>query len=1159
MVARFHYEDVIYQQLLDDELPRKEQKDVTRHLEECTQCQSKLETLAERGIDWSELRTYLKAEKKPLSKEEANKDSIWIGFLEPSERPDSLGRFGRYEILEVLGRGGTGIVMRGYDPSLDRQSAIKVLSPELAASAAARKRFSREAKSAAAVVHEHVVPIQTVDEEHGIPYLVMPVLEGRSLEERVRQQGPLDVKEVLRIGRQIASGLAAAHAQGLVHRDVKPANILQHTGVERVVITDFGLARTVDDASMTQSGTLVGTPQYMSPEQARGEALDARSDLFSLGSVLYFLCVGHSPFRAETTMGVLSRITGDDPRSLPQQNPDIPEWLDQIIRRLLSKDPEDRYQDAAVVEQLLGKWLAHLQDPTGTPRPSEPPEAAAGRGSSRKRNLLLAALGGFALAWAGIFVMLETNKGTLTIQSDSDDVAVRITQGEEVAKQLTVTKGDNQVRLAAGQYVVAIEGEHDGLSVKDGEVTLTRGDEKLVHIVESSTKPVPAGEKMFRNVGVGPDGNQIGVPVETTDNEQNRNKDEPAASPAEKPWYVFGGSRHGSAQLGRVEGLWEEISDSMENPNKRNFLQIYSNRFRFHRSADASDPEATKDIVGTLIMGEQTMTFSTWGPPPAGQGDSSEALTPQGRFSGTYQLSGDELTIALELVQNVPELTSISPKQQWRFRKVAPEGWEENPTVMSSYPADAKLKRVTFDSDYDQMKGRWVEIANSHGFDEADAKTLTIENSRYQFQSTGWEGAGKLSFGLFDRTICFTPEDASSETNPNKWVAGKYEFNEDLLLLTIDGADNSPTLVSDRLPNTWVYRKLADAPANANETVPAPSDSISPELVLERLQGVWRQDENTTDDNSMSHLRGVSIEGDRILLNWTPKLQGGGGSGGPTLVWADLTIEPTGSQGTSRFLLEGRSPDPAKDGEVIFKWRGVLNLRGDQLWMMIVQANNPRAQLSSLPVSWQLKHNPVIPVQVEELFELTRKQYAPSVPSALSNSRRTERRSRATSPDPSAYRAGDALPFHMQMLQGQWTAVSDMGDELKEFNDPLASVRIAVIGRDVYYLVVDPKQNVVYEAWGEIERPWRDHSEDAWYRWTERFRLRQTADQLSIRWPRAHVPGQQRRANQVPLDEAAGDVDTQERGTGSRYDRRREHRRCRAKRPTRKVPALLAK
>lgn len=270
---------------------------------------------------------------------------------------------------------------------------------------------------------------------------MMPVLEGKSLEQRVRQQGILTVTETLRVGRQIALGLAAAHAQGLVHRDVKPANILLHNGVERVVITDFGLARAIDDASLTQSGTVVGTPQYMSPEQAKGGHVDARGDLFSLGSVLYCMLCGHSPFRAETTMGVLHRIVNDTPRPLRQINPEVLPWLEQIIGRLLKKDPADRYESAAEVAELLGMWLAHLQDPTTSPRPSEPQEEAqpvVSGSRSRFVKVLLGLLGGAATLLAGIFVVLETGKGTLTRAGQE---VVRLVQRSDVESGDTIDGG----------------------------------------------------------------------------------------------------------------------------------------------------------------------------------------------------------------------------------------------------------------------------------------------------------------------------------------------------------------------------------------------------------------------------------------------------------------------------------------------------------------------------------------------------------------------------------------------------------------------------------------------------------------------------------------------------------------------------------------------
>ena len=500
MVARFHYDDSIYQQILADERTPRDQSDVTAHIEGCTDCQSRLEAIAEAGIRWDDVRRFLQPEDKSTCRDAGSTTAFVSGetsgagnvdFLSPSDDPNSLGRFGRYEIKEILGRGGMGVVMRGYDPALARHSAIKVLAPELATSASARNRFSCEAKSAAAVVHEHVIPIQTVDEERGLPYLVMPVLEGKSLEQRVGVTGPLGLKEVLRIGRQIASGLAAAHAQGLVHRDVKPANILLENGVERVVITDFGLARAMDDANMTQSGIIAGTPQYMSPEQARGNDVDHRSDLFSLGSVLYFMCTGRSPFRAETTMGVLHRITNDTPRSLRTINSDVPVWLQDVIERLLEKDPDRRFQSATEVADLLGEWLAHVQQPDVAPRPADLGKRLTSSSGERSRwrisNVTLSITGGLLFLLAAAVIVLEWNKGTLTIECDSRQVAVRIMKGDKVYDRMTVTPSDHSVRLAAGQYVVQIDGEYDGLKVEDEVVTVTRGNTQVVRIIQAGT------------------------------------------------------------------------------------------------------------------------------------------------------------------------------------------------------------------------------------------------------------------------------------------------------------------------------------------------------------------------------------------------------------------------------------------------------------------------------------------------------------------------------------------------------------------------------------------------------------------------------------------------------------------------------------------------
>jgi serine/threonine protein kinase/lipoprotein NlpI len=284
-----------------------------------------------------------------------------------SELGGNGGRLGPYRLLERIGQGGMGVVLEALDQRLNRLVAIKMLAPGLADGALARQRFIREARAAAAVCHDHVVTIHAVDEFEGQPFIVMQLVAGQSLQQKLDRSGPLQFKEVVRIGMEIASGLAAAHAQGLVHRDIKPANILLENGIERVKITDFGLARAVDDASLTDSGTLLGTPNYMSPEQARGEPVDISTDLFSLGSVLYAACTGQPPFRADSTVAVLRKVSDDPPRPIRELNPDVPDWLVAIISKLMAKAPGERYRSATELSDVLAAHLADLKDPS---RPS---------------------------------------------------------------------------------------------------------------------------------------------------------------------------------------------------------------------------------------------------------------------------------------------------------------------------------------------------------------------------------------------------------------------------------------------------------------------------------------------------------------------------------------------------------------------------------------------------------------------------------------------------------------------------------------------------------------------------------------------------------------------------------------------------------------------
>jgi serine/threonine protein kinase len=335
-------------------------------------------------------------------------DTDWLA---PSEVPDHLGRVGTYEVVDRVGQGAMGVVYKAQDAALNRYVAIKALAPQWASDQAARRRFTREAQAAAAVTHPHVITIHAVGEWRGRPFLVMEFVTGLSLQQRIDDHGPLELKELLRIGVQVASGLAAAHAQGLIHRDIKPSNIMLENELARVKITDFGLARAVDDARLTQVGTLVGTPSYMAPEQSRGEPMDRRSDLFSLGSVLYAMATGLAAFRGESSVEVIRRVSDGEPAPVRTLNPEAPEWLAEIIERLHAKAPADRFQSAGEVADLLEHHLARLQDPSLPPvehpwrrRPSR--LAAIGRDLARRSGagrlaipLLLLAVAAGSAAW----------------------------------------------------------------------------------------------------------------------------------------------------------------------------------------------------------------------------------------------------------------------------------------------------------------------------------------------------------------------------------------------------------------------------------------------------------------------------------------------------------------------------------------------------------------------------------------------------------------------------------------------------------------------------------------------------------------------------------------------------------------------------------------
>lgn len=470
-----------------------------QHLDNCEHCQARIEELAANEQQWALAREGLCSRFEggldfenefeiptrfiPIAEHPSDwTDAMAKQLLQPPSHPEMLGRLGRYEIERLVGSGGMGVVFKAYDSELHRSVAIKMLAPHLSGSRSARERFAREARAAAAIVNDHVVPIHNVETEHATPYLVMQYIAGDSLQARLDRDGPLDVCEILRIGMQVATGLAAAHAQGLIHRDVKPSNIMLDENVARALLADFGLARTQDEACLTRSGFHPGTPHYMSPEQVRGEELDGRSDLFSLGCVLYALCTGHPPYRADSGYAVMRRITDEQPRSIREQNGLIPEWLDRVVMRLLEKDRESRFQSAEELAHILEQCLAHVQKPTTEPLPLAVVPKASFIDRGRIQNWILAGMASAFLFFAGIFIALETNKGTITIKSEADNVPIRIKRSEKIVDEMIVSRTGKSVRLAAGEYIIEFDGDSHDLVVEGGNVSLVRGDTKTLQI-----------------------------------------------------------------------------------------------------------------------------------------------------------------------------------------------------------------------------------------------------------------------------------------------------------------------------------------------------------------------------------------------------------------------------------------------------------------------------------------------------------------------------------------------------------------------------------------------------------------------------------------------------------------------------------------------------
>ncbi len=360
--------------LLTADMPAQQLEECERHIAECTSCRERLDalagsispsTVAESQQDdpsgrlaaainqLHQVQPTTVVQMPTADTHAASPTLADFSFLDSCDEPECIGRLGKYLIRRVIGRGGMGGVFVGFDTSLNREVAIKIPSASAIATDEAHQRFLRESRAIAALKHDNIVTVYAAEDINGTPALVMELVSGRSLAQILTDRTKLDWTTVARIGAEVAAALEAAHERGIVHRDIKPGNILIEDATQRAKVTDFGLAKSEAEAPLTARGLLAGTPEYMAPEQAQEANTGPLTDLFSLGTVLYHACSGTSPFQAKTALASLSRVTQVTPPKLSEVEREIPKWFSDGVARLMSKDPAARPQSAAEARAQL--------------------------------------------------------------------------------------------------------------------------------------------------------------------------------------------------------------------------------------------------------------------------------------------------------------------------------------------------------------------------------------------------------------------------------------------------------------------------------------------------------------------------------------------------------------------------------------------------------------------------------------------------------------------------------------------------------------------------------------------------------------------------------------------------------------------------------------
>lgn len=549
--------EVEWRQLLAGDLPPRAETELSAHLDRCRPCSRLVDRLQDADSVAALIRAVPSSDREPLPpdlaerarglRRRASQEESWRASSSASPllaaEPTPAGvhaEFGPFRLVRRLGSGGMGIVWEAVETALERRVALKVIQPEIAGDPDSRARFLQEARAAAAVVSDHIVSIYQVGEIEGTPYLTMPLLPGQTLHRWLASGRRATVAESMHIVREAAKGLAAAHAAGLVHRDVKPANLWLEAPKGRVKLLDFGLARPAAGGSQTHPGFIIGTPGYLSPEQCRGEKVTGRSDVFALGVILHELLTGQPPFPAKDTVAQLLAVAIETPPAATQLNDAVPPELARLGARMLAKEPLERpsAEEVAAELRLLERRLRSAAAP---PAPDALPGLASanvdteappretqreGRGAPRKRQgaqatpparrwrwaaaaglAVLALLGGAALrsAWptatppAGTppaaTPMAAAPAGKLVVYVPGPPVPVKaLRDGKEVGGTLATPKG-GVIELPAGIYQLKLAEKDQHLEVVSPEggsqAEVKPGESAAVHLRPKDGRPPP--------------------------------------------------------------------------------------------------------------------------------------------------------------------------------------------------------------------------------------------------------------------------------------------------------------------------------------------------------------------------------------------------------------------------------------------------------------------------------------------------------------------------------------------------------------------------------------------------------------------------------------------------------------------------------------------